>query len=304
MNQKSILTALFLILFAGCSKDSDKEDEPKKSEEIIVDHTCTELSAIPTEWITKAKANLHIAFEHTSHGSQLIDGMTGLNKWKGSTYAFTEGGSGGSLDLTDHAITGWSDLGNPDFTSWEASTRTFLNKPANSDVNVVIWAWCGGVSYSTSDIIKGYLRLMSALEKDYPLVRFVYMTGTLDGTGLAGNLHIRNEQIRAYCRDSNKILYDFADIESYDPDGIYYGNKRPTDGCNYDFDNDGVTEASGDPALPTGGDKNWAIDWQNSHTVNVAWYNTPVAHTQPLNGNLKAYAAWHLWARIAGWDGK
>jgi hypothetical protein len=28
------------------------------------------------------------------------------------------------------------------------------------------------------------------------------------------------------------------------------------------------------------------------------------AHTQPLNANLKAYAAWHLWARLAGWTGQ
>jgi hypothetical protein len=27
------------------------------------------------------------------------------------------------------------------------------------------------------------------------------------------------------------------------------------------------------------------------------------AHSQPLNGNLKAYSAWWLWARLAGWPG-
>ncbi len=49
-------------------------------------------------------------------------------------------------------------------------------------------------------------------------------------------------------------------------------------------------------------DKNWAIDWQNSHTINVDWYDCSAAHSQPLNGNLKAYAAWWLWAKLAGWD--
>ncbi len=33
------------------------------------------------------------------------------------------------------------------------------------------------------------------------------------------------------------------------------------------------------------------------------WFNCSPAHTQALNGNLKAYAAWYLWASLAGWDG-
>ena len=42
---------------------------------------------------------------------------------------------------------------------------------------------------------------MSQLESDYPGVKFVYMTGHLDGSGEVGNLNIRNEQIREYCRE-------------------------------------------------------------------------------------------------------
>ncbi|MEJ2507811.1 MAG: T9SS type A sorting domain-containing protein, partial [Ignavibacteriaceae bacterium] len=45
------------------------------------------------------------------------------------------------------------------------------------------------------------------------------------------------------------------------------------------------------------------VDWQNSHTENIDWYNCSTAHSQSLNGNLKAYAAWYLWASLAGWDG-
>ena len=57
------------------------------------------------------------------------------------------------------------------------------------------------------------------LETDYPKITFVYMTAHLDGSGADGNTNQRNEQIRAYCRANNKVLFDFADIESYDPDG-------------------------------------------------------------------------------------
>ena len=33
----------------------------------------------------------------------------------------------------------------------------------------------------------------------------------------------------------------------------------------------------------------------------VDWYKCSSAHSQPLNANLKAYAAWWLWARLVGW---
>jgi len=293
---KVLFPGLLILLVFACSKD---ENDLRLKDDFSTDHTCTDLAAIPAEWITAAKASLHIAYGHTSHGSQITEGMKGLVSFKGTTYDWNNGGTGGALDLHDYAMPG--DLGNPNRTQWEAETRKYL--AANHDVNVVMWSWCGQVSSATEADINTYLNLMSGLEEDFPDVKFVYMTGHLDGTGLTGNLHLRNEQIRNYCKANNKILYDFADIESYDPDGKYYGDKRATDGCNYDYDGDGVTKSSGDPALPGGTDKNWAIAWQDNHTVNVDWYNKPVAHTQPLNGNLKAYAAWYLWARLAGWDG-
>ncbi len=257
---------------------------------IIANHTIAKLNLTPVEWIDSAKANLHIAYGHTSHGSQLITGMDGLENWKGSQYAFNEGGTNGALDIDDYAFSGASDLGSPDRTSWATATRNYLNNAANSDVNVVIWSWCGQVSSATETDINTYLDLMNGLESDYPNVTFVYMTGHLDGSGVSGNLNQRNEQIRNYCLTNGKILYDFNDIESYDPDGNYYLDKDANDNCDYDSD--------GNNSL----DKNWAIDWQNSHTINVDWYDCSPAHSQALNGNLKAYAAWWLWAKLAGWD--
>lgn len=257
---------------------------------IIANHNSAKLNITPTNWIDSAKAKLHIAYGHTSHGSQIITGMDGLENWKGSQYAFNEGGTNGALDIDDYAFSGASDLGNPDRTTWATATRNYLNNPANNDVNVVIWSWCGQVSSATEDDINTYLSLMIGLENDYPNVRFVYMTGHLDGSGIYGNLHQRNEQIRNYCMNNNKILFDFADIESYDPDGNYYLDKAANDNCDYDSDGNGSR------------DKNWAIDWQNTHILNIDWYNCSVAHSQALNGNLKAYAAWWLWAKLAGWD--
>lgn len=257
---------------------------------IIADHNSAKLSIIPTNWIDSAKAKLHIAYGHTSHGSQLITGMEGLKNWKGNQYAFNEGGTNGALDIDDYAFSGASDLGNPNRTAWASATRDYLNNPSNSDVNVVIWSWCGQVSNATENDINTYLNLMTGLENDYPNVKFVYMTGHLDGTGLSGNLNSRNDQIRNYCDLNNKILFDFADIESYDPDGNYFLDKAANDNCDYDSDGNGSR------------DKNWAEEWQNSHTLNVHWYSCSAAHSKPLNGNLKAYAAWWLWSRLAGWN--
>lgn len=273
-------------LLSDCTKDDDTP--PAGTEPIIADHTTIKLSAVPSQWISEACQKLHIAYSHTSHGSQITDGMSGLVSFKGVSFTWNEDGSGDALHLDDYAISG--DLGNPDRTSWAQRTREYLAK--NPGINVVMWSWCGQVSSAGESDINTYLSLMNGLENDFPEVKFVYMTGHLDGTGLTGNLHLRNEQIRNYCRSHNKILFDFADIESYNPDGVYFGNKKPNDACEYDTDGNGSL------------DGNWAIEWQNSHTLGRDWYNCNSAHSQPVNANMKAYAAWWLWARLAGWNGK
>jgi hypothetical protein len=279
---------------AGCKKDPLSSDEGSSStpyvpsfSPVTVNHTTINIGAIPANALDSARARLKIAYGHTSHGSQLIDGMTGLVTFKGQAYRFNSAGSGGALLLRDNPFSGASDLGNPDLTTWAGATRTYLN--VHPEVNVVLWSWCGQVSSASEADISNYLNLMNTLERDFPGVRFVYMTGHLDGSGLAGNLHKRNDQIRTYCTAYNKTLYDFEDIESYNPDGAYFGAKNPNDACDYDSDANGSL------------DKNWATDWQTAHAGQ--WYQCGAAHTQPVNANMKAYAAWWLWARLAGWPG-
>jgi len=259
------------------------------ADEIIVDHSCTDLSAVPSAWIDAAKANLHIAYGHTSHGSQVTNGMTGLVGFTGGCggpqFDWNNGGSGGALDLHHYAMGG--DVGY--YPQWVDNTRAYLDDPSNSDVNVIIWSWCGQVStYSQQDMIDRYLAPMTQLEIDYPDVSFVYMTGHLNYWSMA-NTNARNQQIRDYCIANDKILYDFAHIESFDPDGVFY--EFANDDCSY-------WDASGNPQ------GNWAVNWQNSHVQDVDWYDCYSAHSQPLNANQKAYAAWWLWARLAGWSGE
>lgn len=265
---------------------------------VIIDHFSTDIRKIPESAIQAAKNTLHIAYGHTSHGSQLISGMGSNNGLSldqfmtanGSSpglYRWNNGGTGGALDLHDYFVPG--DLGNPDRTAWAQRTREYLNNPANSDVNVVMWSWCGQAATSIANI-DIYLNLMEGLIADYPNVSFVFMTGHLDGTGPSGLLNLANEHIRNHCRTNNRILFDFADIESYDPDGqINYMEYGADDGCYYDRDGNGSRES------------NWALDWQAGHVQGLDWWASGAAHSQHLNGNLKGYAAWWLWARLAGW---
>jgi len=269
-----------------------------RSQPLIVDHTTRDITLLPQQWIEKAKEDLHIYYGHTSHGSQLISGMDGL-------VAFANGGGLG-LSLPVDIFAGLPvHETSPDagyYPTWVDRTVEYLGEPdpvtgrgvAHPDTNVVIWSWCGQVSdISEEDLTNHYLLPMTALENDYPGITFVYMTGHSDGSGddpATSNLHARNQQIRQYAIDNNKVLYDFYDIELYDPDGNYYGDKAVEDDCDYDSDGNGSV------------DSNWCTDWQESHTLDLDWYSVGCAHSESLNCNLKAYAAWWLWASIAGWN--
>ena len=275
----------------------------ERSTPLIIDHASTDILALPESAINQAKANLHIAYGHTSHGSQLTTGMTALVGFANNgglgldlpqnIFEWNNGGTGGALDLHDYAMGG--DVGY--YPAWVNNTRAYLGSPDsetgrgtnNPDVNVIIWSWCGQVpsKYSAGTLNSEYLTPMTELEDDYPGIQFVYMTGHLDHSNDIA-LKAGNQIIRNYCINNNKILYDFADIESYDPDGTFY--EFASDSCAYYESADGAQLG------------NWATEWQNSHTEGVDWYSCTSAHSEPLNANRKAYAAWWLWASLAGWQ--
>lgn len=259
---------------------------------IRIDHRDTDIALLTQAQIERAKVSLHIAYGHTSHGSQLTDGMTGLVGFangggKGlalpaNAFAWNNGGSGGALDLHDGALC--NDVGY--YPEWVVCTSNYLNNSANADVNVIIWSWCGQMDdkYAAGTLTNEYLAPMATFERDYPHVAFVYMTGHVDIWDDADN-KAACEVIRNWCATNDRILYDFNDIEHHDPDGT-----------SYEFVNDDCAVYAGAGGASIG---NWATEWQNAHVQNVDWYDCSSAHSQPLNANLKAYAAWALWCRLS-----
>jgi len=262
---------------------------------IIIDHTCIDLSEIPIEWINTAKDSLHIGYGHTSHGNQITSGMNAVESfYSDGSYDWSHEGGENELHLFEGDGYGDGyldhDIG---YTGWDDETREYLN--AFPSCNVIIWAWCGEVTLV--DLPTHLFGPMKQLETEYPNVQFVYMTGHLEGTGLSGNLFAANQQIREYCIANNKILFDFADIEKYDPDTLVnYQDFFANDECNYDPDGEEPIDRT----------ENWANNWLNnnpSHELTqISGLCTSCAHSVSLNCTKKGIAAWYLWARLAGWN--
>jgi len=279
---------------------ADLDDLFDTREGFVINHLNTDIADIPDAYITAAKASLHIGYGTASHGSQIVFGMAGIDTFlgTGTKYAANNGGSGGALDWRAYVgnfgglnIATSIELDHVQstcHTCWDTATRTYL--PAHPEVNVIMWAWCWGLTDGTTWAID-YLARMEQLELDFPNVTFVYMTGRTMAAGayVTGD-QVGNAYIRNYCIANNKVLYDFNDIESYDPDGVLYGYPKVQDEAGaYDSNADGVR------------DSNWMTAWQTAHPGQ--WFNCESPHSQPITANQKAYAAWHLWARLAGWAG-
>jgi hypothetical protein len=255
---------------------------------LIIDHTCTDISQIPDEWITAAKS-LTFHFAHTSHGGQILSGLQALET-ANPNYAFSIRTSdppalpsGPGLRIYDGNNYSGNNYITPEMYWYTADGRSHTRSVANTGLfNLSMWSWCGQLSYYSSTQVDEYTSTLAQYETDYPTMRFIYMTGHADGDP-GSDLLTNNQRIRDYVSSDGAVLFDFWDIDSYDPDGTYHASNSE-------------------------GQCLWCDSWCTAHPSDCTSLPASCAHSegtqaQKLTCKLKAQAFWWMMARLAGWPG-
>jgi len=286
---------------------------------VIADHNIAfedVLRSIPDEYIDAARENLHIAYQHTSHGTHVSYGMFGLPDYKDgdeTRFAISNNNpQAGKLDFRDYAMASYaapgedaSDLSRNE-TAFIQATRNYLDDPDNAEINVVMWSWCNiaghnvagnyipGMQTLINEYGEGGSKIGSGAGQRENSVSFIFMTGHANYDNNVGDGKPKNQAdlILDYCEQNNFYCLDYYGIDTHDMDENYW------------------EDAGDDGDSPTGGD--FYQDFQDAHSVGDGYYlnrNSPggsasygAHNTQHITANRKAYAMWYILASIAGWE--
>ncbi len=239
----------------------------QRTSPLLIDHRCTNISAVPAQWIAQARSAFRIHYAHTSHGGQIT---AGLQRMQTSIPACAvEIGSSelppasSSLRIFD-GQEGETYI-TPDlyWSTPEGIQRTNDVLAHNPSINLSLWCWCTQQDGNDSATTAQYLSAMSALEAAHPAVTFVYMTG--NAQTVETNRQERNRQVRNFCIANNKILFDFEDLDCW-----YNGQQNVESGIPCEH---------------------------------PRYHGDEEAHTTYESCENKARAFWWMLARLAGWDG-
>jgi hypothetical protein len=190
--------------------EEDRRTVPFNSVPVVIDHTCTNLDLIPRDYIDKVKDRAKMYYAHESHGEQINCGLEDVieveypfyNAAIGDAYLPSEPGAFCIMDL--HRSYDWH----------VANVREILDE--NPSVNYAMYCWCAQMNYASEEWVEESLEKAMALEAEYPQVTFIYVTGNAQASGSRGyNRFLRNIQIKEFCREHKKILYDFADLDAW-----------------------------------------------------------------------------------------
>jgi hypothetical protein len=296
---------------------------------IVADHAAVAdvaHGAVPDHWIESAR-RLTLQWWGASHAHQALQGALILEKEDGARFPFaclevgeldpgcTAAGSTPGVPPAESPAAlrmyfgnptpnGWDGAEGywdaaPTYDSWDYTKQNNLASGGLFDASS--FGWCNELQSSdyTADALR-YVQRMADFESDPQLAalgeRFIYQSGPGYADALASN-----EIIRAGACEKGKILFDYADIETHDPDGVGYPG---VEGCLY---------------WPGG--VNWCKDWcqRNARGETVApagycnldiWSTSACAHSDTdaegydrLICKMKAQALWWTMARVAGWGG-
>lgn len=321
---KPALLLLFLFCLGSCDEEhhapADPDNNPNYDGVVASYEAATEqmLRSIPEEFINTARQTLHIAYQHTSHGTHVSRGLFGLQDYKAGDdvlFGITNNSpEDNKLDFYDYALASYAPDGvdaadlSRNETAFIQTTRNYLDAPENAHINVVMWSWC---DISGHDVETNYLPGMQTLINEYAPggskigtgsgqrevpVTFIFMTGHGNPGSNVGDGRPKNQAdlIIDFCNANQYYCLDYYGIDTHDMDGNYW-------------------EDAGDNGNSADYGGNFYEDWQNSHTLGVHYYENKTSpggnasfgdhNTQHITANRKAYAMWYILARIAGWDG-
>jgi len=318
--QTIAIACLFAFALVSCEKD-DVPDHITGNATVIADYTIAYddiLRSIPDEYINAARNNLHIAYQHTSHGTHVSYGMFGLPGFKAgdeTKFAITNNDpQADKLDFRDYALASYAEPGvsasdlSVNETAFIQATRNYLDDPDNAEINVVMWSWCNIAGH---DVEGNYLPGMQTLINEYGVggskigsgagqrensVTFIFMTGHANKDDNVGEGKPKNQAdlIIDYCQENKFYCLDYYAIDTHCMNGNYWE----------DAGDDGNSSTRGD----------FYAEWQSTQSLGIGYYEnrsspggsvTFGAHnTQHITANRKAFAMWYILARISGWDGE